>query len=404
MKVLHTADWHIGKVLHKNSLRDEMILFFDWLIQLMNEEAIDLLLISGDIFDLANPAVKDQRLYYEFLGRMINCKTKVIITGGNHDSTSLINAPEAILQTLDISVIGGATDEIEDEIIVVKAEDGHPELLVAAVPFLRDRDLRNLYQEEQFEDRAEAIRYGIKKHYHELADIIKEKYPDMPSIAMGHLYARGVTVSESERDIHIGNAAAVTSDVFGDHYQYVALGHIHRPQIINKDEMIRYSGSPIALSFSEKDDQKSVVIIEVEDGNFLSPRIIPTPKFRELRRFSGTFEKVKSTLKNYKPDFPLISFVELDIIEPNFSSRILVQVEELISEYAENPQVKILKHKTSFETGALDTADLFTHGENIEDLKPQEVFEKRLIQEGLDETNFNELRETFLEVLEEIRE
>ena len=132
--------------------------------------------------------------------------------------------------------------------------------MIAAVPFLRDKDLRSKEIDSQFKNRAEAVREGIKNHYARLAEICEQKYPDLPTIAMGHLYAKGVLPSDSERDIHVGNAAAVNSSIFSSTFNYVALGHIHRPQIINKNNFIRYSGSPIALSFSEKSDDKSCLL------------------------------------------------------------------------------------------------------------------------------------------------
>ncbi len=250
MKILHTADWHIGKVLHKRSLQDEFILFSEWLITTIIKEEIELLLVSGDIYDLANPSAKDRSMYFQLLRKLTELNIQIIITGGNHDSVGLLNAPKEILDVLDIHVIGGALDPIKEELIVIKNKKGDEELVIAAVPFLRDKDLRNAETDQQYANRTEAIREGIKAHYKTLATLCKEKYASLPALAMGHLYAIGADPSDSERDIHVGNAAAVDASIFSG-FDYVALGHIHRPQIIGKNEMVRYSGSPIALSFSE---------------------------------------------------------------------------------------------------------------------------------------------------------
>jgi len=130
LKVLHTADWHIGKVLHKYALREEFNLFLNWIYDYIEKEKIDLLLISGDIFDIANPAVKDRELYYQFLSQLIKLDIKVIITGGNHDSVGLLNAPQKVLDQLNINVIGGATENIENELIEIKNENGQIKLVV----------------------------------------------------------------------------------------------------------------------------------------------------------------------------------------------------------------------------------------------------------------------------------
>ncbi len=402
MKILHTADWHIGKVLHKHSLVPELEMFLDWLLHYIESENIDVLLVSGDIFDIANPAVKDRGVYYQFLSRLIGSNTQVVITGGNHDSVGLIDAPQEILKHIKISVVGGAKKELKDELIEIYNEDGNIDLVVAAVPFLRDKDLRNLNSDLEFENRTEALRHGISQHYKALSDLCSELYPNIPALAMGHLYAKGVSTSESERDIHIGNAAAVESDIFPDRFGYVALGHIHRPQIIGGNPRIRYSGSPIALSFSEKEDQKCVLVTELKDGQFTNPEVVSVPKKRQLRKITGSFDEVKDKLEAYDPDFELESFVEIEVNEEEFSAALLSEVEQLIAEYTQSDKFSILKSKTTFQNGAIDTSDLFERGESIEDLKPIDVFEKLLENESLSDDKNSMITDAFIELLESI--
>ncbi len=402
MKILHTADWHIGKVLHKQSLAEEMNLFLAWLLDIIESEEIDLLLVSGDIFDVANPAVKDRKVYYNFLSKLIGGNTQIIITGGNHDSISLLDAPQEILEHINVAVIGGARDNLEDEIIEVKNQDGIVELVVAAVPFLRDKDLRSTVESSEGKDRSTVLKEGIRKHYAEVGQLCTSLYSDVPSIAMGHLYAQGVSTSDSERDIHIGNAAAVESTVFPPTFGYVALGHIHRPQMIGGSEMIRYSGSPIALSFSEKSDNKCVLIVELAHGKFSTPKVVDIPKKRALTKFSGTYDAVRSKLESYEPEFDLVSFVEIEVMEEDFSSIVLANVEDLVAEYSAHPRFRILKSRTQFKNGANDTSDLFEQGVNVEDLHPSEVFGKRLQTETIDDEKRIFLKSAFQEILEDV--
>ncbi|MDF1695871.1 MAG: exonuclease SbcCD subunit D C-terminal domain-containing protein [Saprospiraceae bacterium] len=404
MKILHTADWHIGKVLHKQSLVEEMNLFLNWLLHLIQEKNVDVLVVSGDIFDIANPSVNDRGVYYRFLSRLIGSKTQVIITGGNHDSVGLIDAPQDILKQLDVRVVGGAKSDLKDELIEIRNEENDLQFVIAAVPFLRDRDLRNLNSDLQFESRTDALKAGISTHYQGLADLCDELYPAIPAMAMGHLYAKGVSISESEREIHIGNTAAVESDIFPERFGYVALGHIHRPQIIGGNPKIRYSGSPIALSFSEKEDQKCVLLTELVGDTFSEPEVIHVPKSRQLKKIQGSYEKVKEILENYKPEFELQSFVEIEIEEEDFSAILLAQVEQLISDYSNHENFRILKSKVSFANGAKDTADLFQQGESIEDLKPMEVFEKLLKSEAVSEDKSDMLKDAFLEIFESVHD
>lgn len=400
MKVLHTADWHIGKILHKQPLKKELENFFTWLLSIISSESVDVLLVSGDVFDLANPSSKDRQLYYNFLSQLSKSNLHVVITGGNHDSINLLDAPKEILESLSISVIGGAKENIIDELIPIKSKEGNIELVVAAVPFLRDKDLRNKNTDQVYKDRTEAVREGIKNHYEQLANICASEYKTIPTIAMGHLYAKGSLTSDSEREIQIGNTAAVESSIFSPIFDYVALGHIHRPQVIGKNENIRYSGSPIALSFSEKEDKKMVLLLDLQTKKEVKVKPIMVPRFRELQKFKGTYKQVEEKLKNYHPDYELKSFVELEINEPSFNSNILSKVEALVDEYEGSEKFIILKHKTVFEEGAKDTSELFTHGQNIEDLTPIDVFNKRLEQEELEPDLAQSMKDAFLEILE----
>lgn len=216
-----------------------------------------MILISGDVFDLANPSAEARKQYYQALIALNKLNCHLIITGGNHDSPSMLDAPKDLLSALKVSVIGGLPNAMEDCIIPLP-NSKHPEVVIAALPYLRDADLRQATEGQTYEDRLAAIRKGIQARFDEAAEICELKYPDTPAIAMGHLYAAGASSSESERDIQIGNQAAFQADQFNSCFSYVALGHIHQPQCINAQVPTYYSGSPLMLSFSERQDQKRV--------------------------------------------------------------------------------------------------------------------------------------------------
>lgn len=393
MKILHTADWHLGKKLHKHDLSKDHQMFLDWLINLIQEQNIDLLLISGDIFDLANPPIEARAMYYWFLCQMIQLKCKIIITGGNHDSAQMLDAPREILQLLDIKVVGGATNPIENEIVVLE------NIVVCAVPYLRDADLRQAIEGESGTSRIENVRLGIKKHYDTLAEICQEKYPNLPKIAMGHLYAHGASTSDSEREIQIGNEAGIDSDCFSKTFDYVALGHIHRPQIIGGNERIRYSGSPIPLSFSEKNDQKIVLILELSESKIQEIETIEVPKFRELKRISGTLEEVKAKLLTFHNETPLKSFIEIEVIEENYNPLVNKELNDIISVYDDENTV-VLKHRFSFKNEVKSSEELFVEGENLEDISEKSMLQKRLEKENtLSDEHRTLMMEAFTELL-----
>jgi exonuclease SbcD len=274
MRLLHTADWHLGARLIERERLAEHAAFLDWLIETLRSEKIDALLLSGDVFDTANPPQDAVALYFDFLKRLADLKTvKAIITGGNHDSASHLNAPRELLRRFEVHVFGHAGDNVVDL----------GDVIVAAVPFLRERDLRQATAGEAMSDVQSQVRSAIREHYTAQLAACRALAQGRPVIAMGHLTVLGATTSDSERDIHIGNLGAVGADIFAG-FDYTALGHLHRPQRVGGQETVRYSGSPIALSFSEAADAKSVVIIDTQNH---SPVPIPLSSTDGSRQMNG---------------------------------------------------------------------------------------------------------------------
>lgn len=271
MKLLHTADWHLGARLVERDRLAEHEAFVDWLIGVLRAERIDALLLSGDVFDAANPPLEAVRLYYDFIKRLADLKTvKSVITGGNHDSASHLNAPRELLRRFDVNVFGHAGANVVD------LDDA----VVAAVPFLRERDLRQSSAGETMGDVQSQVRAAIRAHYAAQLEASRALAQGRLVIAMGHLTVLGATTSDSERDIHVGNLGAVGADVFAG-FDYTALGHLHRPQKVAGLDSVRYSGSPIALSFSEAADAKSVVVLDTQG---MKIEILPVPQTRALVR------------------------------------------------------------------------------------------------------------------------
>jgi exonuclease SbcD len=398
MKILHTADWHLGKKLHKYDLTEEHQLFFDWLVSLIQEREITLLLISGDVFDLANPPTEARALYFNFLRKMIELKCKIIITGGNHDSASMLNAPKDILALLDVRVIGGATPNLADELLV------YDDLVVCAVPYLRDADLRQSLEGETASNRVEAVRQGIKSHYDELAQLCQEQYPDKFALAMGHLYAHGASTSESEREIQMGNLAGFEGTDFSSTFQYVALGHIHRPQRVSGLEHIRYSGSPIALSFSEKDDAKTVIELTLEHNQLQEITPIAVPKFRVLKKLTGSLEKVKSQLTSFQNEAPLKAFLEIEVSEEAYNPLLIRELNEIVSIF-EDENATVLKHRITFKNEVNSTDELFHEGQQIDDISEIDILKRRLDKEdGLSDEHRALVLEAFTELLQKVKE
>ena len=401
MKILHTADWHIGKKLHKHDLYPDFDLFINWLCTCIQENKIELLLISGDVFDLANPSSDARKQYYKALLKLRNLDCKIILTGGNHDSPAMLDAPGEILRELEMHVVGSLRENIEDCVIPVKGKSGKTELVVAAIPYLRDADLRSASDGNTYEDRLEAIRMGIQNTFSNAAEICKTQYPNIPALAMGHLYAAGVETSESERDIQIGNQAAFQASQFGDFFNYIALGHIHKPQKVNGLVPNYYSGSPIPLSFSERKDEKRVLILDTEKSWI--PQSIPIPVFRKLLKLTGNLSELQTKLSELLNYSILNNLIELEMIEEQYDATKLYELDKLIQNF-NNPGFEIVKSRVNFKNKLSGASELYAGAPQLEDLKPREVFLELLAKHEYNSAVNQEILGAFDELMEDLQQ
>lgn len=396
MRILHTADWHLGKKLENMERYDEQQLFLQWLLQTLFEKKIDVLLVAGDVFDSAYPPAEAQKLYYNFLSRIKDTGCRhVIITGGNHDSVMALNASKELLRYFNIEVIGGVSERIADAVIAVANEDGTPELIVYAAPFLRDKDVKPATISESYDERAAAIVRGMAEYFESLCLVNADV--DVPKILMGHLYAAGATPTESERDVLVGGLGQFPASLFPKKIDYVALGHLHRPQTVSAQTHIRYSGSPVALSFSEAFDNKIVVLLETIEGR-MDITELALPKFRGLLRFTGNFEEIKSLLQSFslQPIPPLGFWCEVQLVTDEYLPNIEKQLTSFLPPDSGINKFFIRQIKSAVVT------DVYNMAQNVATFKaldPKDVFEKKIEGQQLDEEQKNILRNTFSEAL-----
>jgi len=306
MKLLHTSDWHLGRALYGRKRYDEYEAFLNWMAALIESEDIDALLVAGDVFDNSTPSNHAQELYYRFLCRVAaSPRRHVVVTAGNHDSPSFLNAPRELLKFLNVHVVGCAPASPDDEIVVIKGSDNDPRLIVCAIPYLRDRDIRTAEAGESVEDKERKIVEGIRAHYRAVYDAALEKRAMMkrpvPIVAMGHLYTEGGKTIDGDgvRELYIGSLLHVGRDVFPDCIDYLALGHLHIPQTVGGSDFIRYSGSPLPIGFGEAAQEKSVVLVEFS-GEALRVADIPVPRFQELRSLRGDWPTISQDIEKMK--------------------------------------------------------------------------------------------------------
>lgn len=402
MKVLHTSDWHLGSTLHGRKRYDEYEQFLDWLIQQIGEEHIDVLLIAGDVFDNSTPSNHAQSLYYHFLHRVaaIPC-LQVVVTGGNHDSPSLLDAPKDLLRQLRIHVIGSITSDISEEIIILRAEDSQS-LIVCAVPYLRDRDIRMTEPGESIEDKAKKIREGIMEHYRQVwvaaESIRQESDSSIPIIAMGHLFLESCQTNRDDgvRELYIGNIAGIDANTVVHGFDYFALGHLHGHTKVGGNQWCRYCGSPLPMGFAEAGKEKKIVIIDFQ-GNDKSIKEIDIPCFRKLKRIQGDLPSIEAEIQDLCRKGQNV-WIEV-LVESEFNAS-LIQIR--LRELVKDSSVEILKiMNTQLFERALHAME---EGETLEDLDETEVFSRCLDMNEISARERKDLLNLYQEILAAIQE
>jgi exonuclease SbcD len=410
MKILHTSDWHIGRLLYSQKRYAEFQAFLNWLVDQLIDQNIELLIVAGDIFDTTTPSNKAQSLYYQFLSKVSQTACRhIVVIGGNHDSASFLNAPREILSALNVSVVGAATDNIEDEILLLRDESKRVEAIVVAVPYLRERDIQQVGVLNKQADKQTKVFNGIKDHYQKVCELAEKKrlqesnHKLIPVVATGHLFAAGSGLSESAelqadltgegvRDLYVGNLAYVGADTFPNTIDYVALGHLHVPQKVAGFDHIRYCGSPLPMGFGEAHQQKIVQIVDFKNNKTPLVSEIIIPCFQVLKRIKGDFSEISEQieiLKTEKSDAWLEITYTGDEIITDLRKQLLLKLEnsDLILLLVKNN--KVYSHTLN---AAVDL-------ETLASLSEEGVFQRCLDQNEITKDEQIQLMSVYREVL-----
>lgn len=302
MRILHTSDWHLGRTLEGRSRLPEQEEFLDILVALAGDEDIDLVLVAGDVFDSANPPAAAEELYYDALERLAGGgRRAVVVVAGNHDSPDRIRAANPLALKHGISLVGYPNETLPvggpvDGVRRVASGPGWFEVVcpgsgetavICALAYPSEARLKEVL-EESLNDKAQQVAYSERVE-RLVSSAATAFHPGATSIVVGHLFALGGEESESERQIQLGGAFVVPPRVFGAGADYVALGHLHRPQsVMGSSIPCRYSGSPLAFSFSEADRQKEVVVVETSLGRPADARSVPLACGMPMKRWPVT--------------------------------------------------------------------------------------------------------------------
>ncbi|MFM5634464.1 exonuclease SbcCD subunit D C-terminal domain-containing protein [Aeromonas veronii] len=405
MKILHTADWHLGHQLHGHDRRFEHDAFLDWLSDTLKARKIDALLVAGDLFDTANPPASAWQQLYRFLARLRAemPHLNMVLIGGNHDSPSKLDAPHELLRAFDLHLVGSISRDSEGKLdtdrLLVPLQDREGKIAAwcAAVPFLRSSDLRV----ESLEEGQDRLIEGVRQVYAEvLAEGRARCGEDLPLIAMGHAYLAAGQLSElSERRVLGGNQHALPAELFAG-ADYTALGHLHLAQ--SPATGVHYSGSPLPLSLAEANYNHQVLEVTFAEGKLTGLERIPVPRAVEMIRLpQSTLDDALNAIASLElPDCPQEAqpFLEVRLLLPKPEARIR---ERILAAIADKP-VRLARISTQYQGSGEGLAD-GRERRRLDELSPTEVF-RLCYQRQFEGEPEAGLVASFEEILEQVKE
>ena len=308
MRILHTADWHLGRTLEGRSRLAEQAQFIDELVTIVEEEKVDAILMAGDAFDTVNPPAAAEQLFYDGLARLSdNGKRPIIVIAGNHDNPDRLSAASPLAGNHSIHLIGYPTTEV----LKVDVPRAQQQMMVAALAYPSEARLLQVLSETHDEV---LLRNKYDERIRELFSIMSKQFqPNTVNMAMSHIHVAGGSSTDSERPIEVGGAYTVAATSMPEAAQYVALGHLHRPQNINRaSTLTRYSGSPLAYSFSEIGYAKSVTILDAEPNQPVVLKEIPLSSGKSLVKWKAT-EGISQVHSWLEEDRDSSAWIDLEI-------------------------------------------------------------------------------------------
>ena len=401
IKLLHTADWHIGQTFFDYNRKAEHLQFLEWLRDQIREQGVDVLLIAGDVFDTPNPSAGSQKMFYKFLRDITidNSSLQVVVIAGNHDSAARLEAPNPLLEEMNITIRGivrrtadGTIDY--QRLLVPLTKDGEVAAWCIAVPYLRQGD----YPE------AESYPLGVKAMYEALLEeVLKVKQPNQAIVAMGHLHTAGGIVSENDRSERtiVGGVECVSPDAFSKDIVYTALGHLHRAQQVCGREEVRYAGAPLPMSFAEKNNKQSVALVEIEGTEVTKIEKLLFDAPVKLLSIPNEAKPMEDVLK----EIALLPEGEITDSSPYLEVKVLITEPEpslrnRIEEALKDKSVRLAR-LGAVQLGGNAESRAFTY-EELQTITPMEIarmeFEKQYGGEEMPESMKNLLQSVILEI------
>jgi len=403
MRILHSSDWHLGQHFIGKSRADEHRALFGWLKQQIELHQVDALIVAGDIFDTATPASYARELYHQLIVDLQSTGCQLVMLGGNHDSVAVLQEGKELLACLHTQVVPGWLGAAESHLIVLNTKQGKPGAILAALPFLRSRDLLQSQSGQQASDKQQQLQQAIADCYQQCfakAQALKSELGlELPLLATGHLTTVGASSSESVREIYIGSLEAFPASAFPE-FDYIALGHIHQPQLVAGKAHVRYSGSPIPLSFDEAKQQKSMVLLDFTSAE-LAIELLPIPCFQPLLSLKCSLTELHSLLQQPLAELKPEQKLWLELVLTG-SDGYLSDLQSQVQQQLDGLPVELLKLRRARQAavGSLTTEQQ----ESLHEMTPDLVLERRLAAEDLTDSEKAEFQLMLQQVMTQLEQ
>ncbi len=406
MRILHTSDWHLGQHFMGKSRQAEHQALIDWLLAQVGTHAVDAVLIAGDIFDTGAPPSYARELYSDLVVKLHHAGVALLLLGGNHDSVATLGESRALLAVLSTTVVA-AVGTPEDHVVVLPRRNGEPGCIVCAVPFVRPRDVLQSQAGQSAEEKQQSLQAAIQAYYQGVVDVGRAQQHALqntlgrvvPLMATGHLTTVGASSNESVREIYVGSLDAFPTAAFPP-VDYIALGHIHKPQKVGGLDHIRYCGSPIPLGFDEAKQQKEVLLVDLDASGLSAITALPVPRFQALASCSGNLATLAAaiTAAAAEGSAQQPAWLEVTVAEDDY----LTDLPARIGAMTQGLPVEVLRVRRQRANAAATLAAeaLAT----LEELSPGDVFARRLALEVLAPELQQALEARFREVVTSLTE
>lgn len=408
MKILHTADWHIGQLFHEYDRTYEHQKFLDWLVQTIHSEQLDVLLISGDVFDLSNPSAVSVKMFYTFLNKAvsINPELQIVITAGNHDSAARLESPKPLLESSNIHIIGLVEKNESGNInydkltIPLKDKTGIIKAWCLAVPFLRMGDYPAIA------DCDNPYTEGVSEFYRQAyAYVSSKKEAGQAILAMGHLHAQQAEITDLDKTerLIMGGVECISAAAFHEDIKYVALGHIHKAQRIGGNEHIRYCGSPIPMSFSERNYKHQIVVFEIENEEVKEIKAVEIPvsiavkSVPDIHKTMAEVLDALAQLPDSNENIELAPYLEVRVLLDRPEPSLRYRIETAIA----GKQVRLATINVKYPVNTADKETPSITPDKLDELQPLDIF-LRVYQSTYSNSVPQEMLQLFNQVTQEV--